>query len=239
MSARSMNVIAVTAIVTAVSSTTNAALLIPENTWLNTEMVSMNLTGNTPMGMLTVTESATNNSTGQTRVSDSGGGLYHIESFFDVWTELSLDTNPGMPGPEIVLPANGRVDLDDDGMLPYTGHTWAPGPGELPLPPVGGTYFGHPIVPDPNFFMTFAWHTVTGPGTYELLPDGITLLETFPSLLTFGLDLNGDQITDFTGTAEGPTSVWVFIPTPGSTSIVAIAVAALFPRSRRPRVTAA
>jgi hypothetical protein len=30
-------------------------------------------------------------STGLTDITDLGGGLYHIDSFFDVFTELSID----------------------------------------------------------------------------------------------------------------------------------------------------
>lgn len=53
----------------------------------DTEMVSMSLVG----GPVMVRESPTETSTGQTTITDIGGGLYHIDSFFDVFTELSLD----------------------------------------------------------------------------------------------------------------------------------------------------
>ena len=52
-----------------------------------TEMVSMSLSG----GGVTVRESPSLPSLGQTSITDIGGGLYHIDSFFDVFTELSLD----------------------------------------------------------------------------------------------------------------------------------------------------
>jgi hypothetical protein len=57
----------------------------------STEIVSMSLSGNTPSGPIIVRESPTYSSTGQTTITDLGGGLYHIDSFFDVWTELSVD----------------------------------------------------------------------------------------------------------------------------------------------------
>jgi hypothetical protein len=51
------------------------------------EMLSMNLTG----GGVMIRESPSRPSLGKTTVSDIGGGMYHIDSFFDVFTELSLD----------------------------------------------------------------------------------------------------------------------------------------------------
>lgn len=56
-----------------------------------TEMLSMNLSGNSPLGPFMIRESPTLPSLGQTSITDIGGGLYHIDSFFDVFTELSLD----------------------------------------------------------------------------------------------------------------------------------------------------
>lgn len=53
----------------------------------DTEMLSMSLTG----GGVMIRESPTRASTGKTSIQDIGGGMYHIDSFFDVFTELSLD----------------------------------------------------------------------------------------------------------------------------------------------------
>ena len=56
------------------------------------EIVSMSLSGNVPgLGPIMVREDPTRASTGQTDIIDLGGGLYHIDSFFDVFTELSPD----------------------------------------------------------------------------------------------------------------------------------------------------
>jgi hypothetical protein len=54
----------------------------------DTEMLAMSLTGGP--GIM-VRESPTRASTGKTSITDIGGGLYHIDSFFDVFTELSVD----------------------------------------------------------------------------------------------------------------------------------------------------
>jgi PEP-CTERM motif len=51
------------------------------------EMLSMSLTG----GPLMIRESPTRASTGKTSITQIGPSLYHIDSFFDVFTELSLD----------------------------------------------------------------------------------------------------------------------------------------------------
>ena len=53
-----------------------------------TEMLGMNLIGT---GGVMIRESPSRPSLGQTKITDIGVGLYHIDSFFDVFTELSLD----------------------------------------------------------------------------------------------------------------------------------------------------
>ena len=53
------------------------------------EMIQMNLVGGP--GPFMIRESPTRASTGKTSISGPSGGLYHIDSFFDVFTELSLD----------------------------------------------------------------------------------------------------------------------------------------------------
>ena len=49
-----------------------------------------------------IRESPTLQSTGQVTIADIGGGLYQIDSFFDVFTELSIDGGATwMPGTEV------------------------------------------------------------------------------------------------------------------------------------------
>lgn len=64
-----------------------------------TEMLAMDLTG----GGVWIRESPTLPSLGQTSITDIGGGMYHIDSFFDVFTELTLDNGqswtPSSNGP--------------------------------------------------------------------------------------------------------------------------------------------
>ena len=55
------------------------------------EIVSMSLSGNTPSGPIEIRQDPNRRSTGQTNIMDLGGGLYHIDSFFDVFTEMSPD----------------------------------------------------------------------------------------------------------------------------------------------------
>jgi hypothetical protein len=55
-------------------------------------MVGMSLQGEgTTPPFVRIRESPTLPSLGQTRITDIGGGRYHIDSFFDVFTELSFD----------------------------------------------------------------------------------------------------------------------------------------------------
>jgi hypothetical protein len=57
-----------------------------------TEMVGMSLSGTGPTPpFVMVRESPSLPSLGFTRILDNGNGTYHIDSFFDVFTELSLD----------------------------------------------------------------------------------------------------------------------------------------------------
>lgn len=57
----------------------------------DTEMLQMSLSGNSPLGPFMIRESPTLPSLGRTSITDIGGGMYHIDSFFDVFTELSVD----------------------------------------------------------------------------------------------------------------------------------------------------
>jgi hypothetical protein len=79
--------------------------------YYDTEMLGLNLSGGAlPAGVM-IRESPTLHSTGQTIITDNGNGIYQIESFFDVFTELSLDGGnswfPDMDGPaHMVLKQN-------------------------------------------------------------------------------------------------------------------------------------
>ncbi len=74
-----------------------------------TEMLALNLSGGTlPPGVM-IRESPTLPSLGQTSVTDFGGGLYRIDSFFDVFTELSIDG--GQTWMPDTAPAAGHVTL--------------------------------------------------------------------------------------------------------------------------------
>jgi len=64
-----------------------------DGTVFDTEMLSLNLAGGTmPLGTM-IRESPTLQSTGKTTIRESPTlpGLYHIDSFFDVFLELSID----------------------------------------------------------------------------------------------------------------------------------------------------
>jgi hypothetical protein len=74
----------------------------------DTEMLAMSLSGNSPFGPFMIRESPTRASTGRTSITDLSGppsppGPYHIDSFFDVFTELSID------GGQTWMPSDGGV----------------------------------------------------------------------------------------------------------------------------------
>ena len=70
-----------------------------------TEMLSLNLSGTVPgLGAFMIRESPTRQSTGQVTITQPPalGGLYQIDSFFDVFTELSTDGGATwMPGTQV------------------------------------------------------------------------------------------------------------------------------------------
>jgi hypothetical protein len=93
-----------------------------------TEMRSMDLTGSSIFGPYMIRESPTLASTGQTTVTDIGGGLFRISSFFDVFTELSIDggqtwmpssgsTHVELQSPLVPTPTAGRAGLALVGLL--------------------------------------------------------------------------------------------------------------------------
>jgi hypothetical protein len=88
-----------------------------DTTYYNTEMLQLNVTWSSPFGTVLIRESPTLASLGQTGIRPNGGG-YSIASFFDIFTELSLDegnswipsTNPN--GDEVyVKPEPGALAL--------------------------------------------------------------------------------------------------------------------------------
>jgi hypothetical protein len=73
----------------------------------DTEMLQFDVSGgNLPPGVM-LRQSPTNPSLGQTTIEDLGGGLFKIDSFFDVWTDLSLDGGNSWIPSEF----SGRVNL--------------------------------------------------------------------------------------------------------------------------------
>lgn len=76
----------------------------------DTEMLQLSLTGLSPLGQVLIRESPTLPSLGRTTITDLGGGQYQIDSFFDVFTELSID------GGQTWVPSTGsaRVELQPD-----------------------------------------------------------------------------------------------------------------------------
>lgn len=69
--------------------------------FFDTEMLSLDLSS----GAFRIRESPTRPSRGQTTITDIGGGMFHIDSFFDVFTELSLD------GGQTWMPSTGSMRL--------------------------------------------------------------------------------------------------------------------------------
>lgn len=86
----------------------------------DTEMLSLNISGGTLPAGIMVRESPTLPSTGHTDVTSLGGGLSTINSFFDVFVELSLD------GGQTWFPSNQptRLLLGSGNPTPVRVSTW-------------------------------------------------------------------------------------------------------------------
>jgi hypothetical protein len=89
----------------------------------DTEMLQLDIQGGQlPPGVM-IRESPTKQSLGQIHMTDAGGGLYHIDSFFDVFTELSLDggaswiPSDGGGSPGAALHINGGVPEPSSAVL--------------------------------------------------------------------------------------------------------------------------
>lgn len=94
----------------------------------DTEMLSMSLTGSSPFGDIMVRESPTLPSMGRVMIADiNSGGLFRIDSFFDIFTELSLDGGqnfiPQQNGPTRVnlVPEPSAIALLGIGILGVVG----------------------------------------------------------------------------------------------------------------------
>jgi len=74
-------------------------------------------------------ESPTKASTGQTKIENMGGGLFQITSFFDVFTELSLDGGATW----VASVDSTHVDLTNATPLPAALPLFATGLGALGL----------------------------------------------------------------------------------------------------------
>ena len=86
----------------------------------DTEMLQLDLSGGSlPPGVM-IRESPTLPSVGQTKLTDKGGGNFQIDSFFDIFTELSLD------GGATWTPSNGsgHTTVVPQSVTPVRQDTW-------------------------------------------------------------------------------------------------------------------
>ncbi len=86
----------------------------------DTEMISMSLTGYASTTKVEIRESPTLGSLGQVDIANLGGGLYQIDSFFDIYTELSIDDGPW----QAQTSAAAHIVLVDAGATPIKSAAW-------------------------------------------------------------------------------------------------------------------
>ena len=148
----------------------------------DTEIVSMSLSGNVAGTQIYIRESPSNASDGVTDITDLGGGLYHIDSFFDVFTELSVDggsswiasdTSTRMTLEPAVLPG----DVNGDGYVGGLDLTavitnWGVNPATRSQGDLSGD--GTVSGPDYTEVITY-WGTGTPPEPPSSIPEPATL----------------------------------------------------------------
>jgi hypothetical protein len=122
-----------------------------------------------------IRESPTLPSLGQTSITDLGGGLYQIDSFFDVFTELSID------GGNTWLPADSSVHVQAGN--PQTGSFM------LRESPTKQSLGKHTIAPDPrgyrvsSFFDVFTELSTDGGETWIPANRSIRLQASMPPVV--------------------------------------------------------
>ncbi len=89
--------------------------------FFDTEMLQLDISGGT-LGGAIIRESPTLRSLGQTAITDIGGGMFRIDSFFDIFTELSLDGGQTFipadrPGHVVLMPEPGTLALIGAGLV--------------------------------------------------------------------------------------------------------------------------
>lgn len=86
----------------------------------DTEIAYMSLSGDVGRFRIQLRESPTMFSQGSTAITDLGGGLYEIDSFFDVFTELSVDDGQTWFGHH----QTAHMDLVPAEAAPVQSSTW-------------------------------------------------------------------------------------------------------------------
>jgi hypothetical protein len=83
----------------------------------DTEIVSMSLSGDVGGVSIEIRENPSQQSLGEATITDIGGGQFAVDSFFDVYTEISVDGGPFQPQ------TNGasRMTLVEKDVVPVIG----------------------------------------------------------------------------------------------------------------------
>jgi hypothetical protein len=85
--------------------------------YIETEMLALDISGGSLPAGVRLRESPTRPSLGRTTIRTFGGGGFGIDSFFDVFTEVSTDGGATwVPSPEPLRMELGRLDEDGDGV---------------------------------------------------------------------------------------------------------------------------
>ena len=168
------------------------------------EIVSLNLSGNVGGMYVEVHESSTP-SMGELTLSDIGGGLYHIDSFFDVFTELSVDDGP-------FEPLNGSANTIVLEPLPMEEVTLGTFATEIVSMSLSGMYAGTPVeVRQSPIFESLGGATITNIG------GGLYHIDSFFDVFT---ELSVDGGATFMPGLEGSVHTYSIVPEPTSMALL-------------------
>jgi hypothetical protein len=150
----------------------------------DTEILSMDLSGDVGGIQIEIRESPSLPSPGETRVADLGDGTFQVDSFFDVFTELSIEGGPFQPQTN----GAGRITL-----MPIPPTVILPSPG---LPPESDPADCDRLVSQ-----------YEGAGVQAAFPSGIdlsdTILRCFENVQRTTDPASGDETETFDATMEG------------------------------------
>lgn len=195
-----------------------------KHSW-STEMVSMDLSGNVGGFSIEIRESPVLPSPGDTAITHLGGGTFQIDSFFDVFYEMSIDGGPW------ILQNMGTTETE---MTNFPGDGLIPIQTEILSMSLTGIVDGIPFeIRESPSLPSLGQNTITDLG------NGIFQVDSFfDAYLEISIDGNSNGISTEAGLFEplplpGTVHTVLITPEPASMALMMIGLLVLAPSRRK------